>query len=82
MEKKAFESVKNGINVSLSDLKWLAGDWILDGELQQLSPKTLCERRDTTSKLFWFCEREGFAGVGVKELKAFLLHLVQGALPQ
>jgi len=78
MKKTALESSKTSTAVATKKLTGWAADWILDGELQQLSPKTLSERRLIFEKLFWFFDREGFKTVEVAELKAFFHHLTSG----
>jgi site-specific recombinase XerD len=78
MVKTALESSKTEPQTSVEELRALAEDWILDGELQQLSTKTLSERRLIFQKLFWFIDREGCQAVGTRELKAFFRHLSQG----
>jgi site-specific recombinase XerD len=63
---------------SVSEYRLWAEEWILDGELRQLSLRTLAERRDLLEKLFWFLDREGRDTLGLKELKAFFHHLNNG----
>lgn len=77
-KRKIKDEVRNEVFVDLSELKELARDWMLDGELQQFSPKTISERKAITSKLFWFCERQCYQQVSVREIKAFLHHLATG----
>ncbi|MDQ3815944.1 MAG: tyrosine-type recombinase/integrase [Armatimonadota bacterium] len=78
MKKTALESSKNLAAITTQKLRGWAADWVLEGELQQLSPKTLFQRRLAFEKLFWFMEREGFKTIGVPEFKAFFLHLTTG----
>jgi hypothetical protein len=41
-------------DLTFADLQDLIQGWVDDGEIRQLSPRTLEERRAITGKLLWF----------------------------
>lgn len=60
------------------DLKYQAEGWILDGEIRQLSSRTLEARRSVLAKLLWFLRQRECEFCGPHELRAFLAYLTNG----
>jgi hypothetical protein len=52
--------------------------WIDDGDLRQLSPRTLEERRDVLGKLLWFLRHREYADCGAPQLHSFLAYVSRG----
>jgi site-specific recombinase XerD len=52
--------------------------WLLDGEIRQLSPRTLEERRNVTGKLLWFLTDRELPACGTPEFRAFLAYVNTG----
>ena len=78
MMKRAPLLAKTGVSIPVDDLAMYAQDWLLDGEVRQLSSRTVDSRRDLVQKFLWFLQREGFRECGTPELRAFLAYLNQG----
>jgi hypothetical protein len=54
MQKTAPRLTNSGTSFSVSKLQLYAQGWLLDGEIRQLSKRTLDTRRDLVKKLLWF----------------------------
>jgi len=78
MRKRAVESSPTEEGIVVPELMVLADDWMLSGQLRNLSPHTLRERQYILGKLFWFIDREEYQSIGDRELKTFFLHLAYG----
>jgi site-specific recombinase XerD len=52
--------------------------WLLDGEIRQLSRRTLQERRILVGRLLWFLRQQEFESIGKPELRAYLAYLGRG----
>lgn len=78
MQKTALHFTNSGGRLSLSELQNHAQDWLLDGDLRQLSPATLSTRRLFVDKLLWFLRQEGFDSCGTPELRRFFGYLSNG----
>jgi site-specific recombinase XerD len=77
MGKRAPVSV-SAKELTISDWQDLAQGWIDDGDLRQLSPRTLEERRRVTDKLLWFLRDREYPTCGTRELRAFLAYVSRG----
>jgi integrase/recombinase XerC/integrase/recombinase XerD len=66
------------VSVSVADVRDYAEDWILDGEIQRLSPNTLRNRRQITDKLLWFLQHEGTDRCDAPALRRFFAHIETG----
>jgi site-specific recombinase XerD len=75
MQKTAPRLRSTGEAVPLADLERHAHDWVLDGEIRQLSKRTLQDRVSHTQKLVWFLKQREYAACGTHELRAFLAYL-------
>lgn len=67
-----------GPALTRSELKSHADDWLLDGEVRQLSKNTLSSRRLLIGKLLWFMEEKGHERFGTPEIRAFLAYINTG----
>ncbi len=65
-------------SVTVPELRRLVREWVLDGQIRGLSPKTLRERSDVLDKLLWLAEREGWHRVGPRQVGSFLSHVRVG----
>jgi site-specific recombinase XerD len=66
-------------SLNLSDLLYQAEGWLLDGEIRQMSARTLANRRDVVRKLHWFAEQKRFTRLGPNELRTFFLYMSRPA---
>jgi site-specific recombinase XerD len=64
--------------LTVSELQSLTDGWLLDGELRQLSPRTLEARQRLVGKFLWFLSEKGFTCCGRLEVRAFLAHVSRG----
>lgn len=64
--------------LTLSELRDLFQGWIDDGEIRQLSPRTLEERRNVSAKLVWFLQQRELPSCGTRELRSFLAYVGRG----
>ena len=78
MRKTAHYSTKTEAAIPVSDLARLCEDWIMDGQIRQLSGNTLANRRVFTGKLLWFLRQREFTACGTSELRALLAYLSSG----
>ncbi len=76
MKKKAAPETSDVLPVA--DLEKQAQSWILDGEIRQLSDRTLDTRKDLVRKLIWFLKQRGFETCGMQEAQAFLAYVDKG----
>lgn len=53
----------------------LARAWVLDGEIQDLSPRTLEERQRVTEKLCWFLAQDAQPALTTTAVRGFLAYL-------
>ena len=65
-------------SIPTADLEKIAGGWFLDGEIRQLSERTLNARRDLVRKLVWFLRQRNCENCGLDELRAFLTYVSRG----
>jgi hypothetical protein len=72
MTKTAPRSTKTEASLLLSDLATHAQGWILDGEIRQLSRRTIEARRFLVEKLLWFLHQRECEACGTAEIRAFL----------
>jgi integrase/recombinase XerC/integrase/recombinase XerD len=61
--------------VSVRALERHVEGWLLDGEIRQLSRRTLAERRILLRRFVWFVNQQEFESVGKGELRAYLGYL-------
>lgn len=78
MSQTVPDSLSSPVGIPLSHYRHMAREWVLDGELRQLSIRTLTQREDYLAKFFWFTDREAFTVISVRELKGFFYHLNHG----
>lgn len=65
-------------SLTVSEIRDLAQAWIDDGEVRQLSPATLSERRLVTQKLLWFLKDRELRDCCTRELRSFLAYCSRG----
>ncbi|MBI3909342.1 MAG: tyrosine-type recombinase/integrase [Armatimonadetes bacterium] len=65
-------------SIPTNDLARCAPGWILDGEVRQLSKRTLEARRFLVDNLLWFLHQQEAATCGAPEVRAFLAYLNRG----
>lgn len=53
-------------------------NYIVDGQIQQCSPRTCGNRQDRLRPLVIYVQRNGFPEVGAQELRGFFAHLTSG----
>ena len=75
MPETPLRFAKAGPHISVADLARYGQDWLLDGEIRQLSRCTLDTRRFLVAKLLWFFREREFSACGESELRAFLHYL-------
>jgi integrase/recombinase XerD len=68
--------------IPLKTLNRCAEDWLLDGEVQQLTGATYRNRKFITDKLLWFLKREEYESCGQREIKKFFAYVNKGHLDQ
>jgi site-specific recombinase XerD len=68
------------LSIPVNLLRQCAEDWLLDGEVQQLTPATYKNRKFITDKFIWFLEREKFEECGEREIKKFFAYVNKGHL--
>src|SRR4051794_22165572 len=80
MRKKAPVSGTSEELTDLTTTQWqrLAQGWILDGEIRQLSTRTLEERQMVLEKLAWFFDQRRLTSCGTHELRSFLAYVARG----
>src|SRR2546428_297012 len=78
MGKTAPRFQKTGTSISTADLERHAQDWLLDGQIRQLSKRTLEARSFLVQKLVWFLKQREAATCGTPELRGFLAYLSTG----
>ncbi len=61
--------------ITTADLERHAKNWLLDGELRQLSKRTLEARRFLLDKLVWFLKDRDLPICGATEIRAFLAYV-------
>jgi len=75
MAKTAPRFAKTGPSIPAAELLQLGQGWLLDGEIRQLSKRTLEARRFLVEKLLWFLRQREYPACGTHELRAFLAYL-------
>jgi hypothetical protein len=65
-------------DLTVAQLERFGQGWVLDGEIRQLSPRTLEERRYLIQKLGWFLRHRELDACGVMELRLFLAYIGTG----
>lgn len=78
MQKRPPRLAKTESDLSVDFLARYAEDWLLAGDIDQHSPRTLASRRDITAKLFWFFRRQGITVCGTHELRLYFQYLNHG----
>ena len=68
----------DGATVSVNDLERYAEGWLLSGEIDQHSSRTLDARRSIVDKLLWFLRQKQHACCGTMELRQFLAYVTNG----
>jgi site-specific recombinase XerD len=64
--------------LTVFNLERFADGWLLAGDIDQHSPRTIQNRREIVAKLVWFLRRERLEICGTHELRQFLAYLTQG----
>lgn len=75
---KTIPVCKSDEALTVAEIQDLAQAWIDDGEVRQLSDRTLEERRDVTGKLLWFLKDREHRSCGTREIRAFLAYVNRG----
>ncbi|HZT41462.1 MAG TPA: tyrosine-type recombinase/integrase [Chthonomonadaceae bacterium] len=65
-------------SVTVNDLERYAEGWLLAGEIDQHSSRTLDSRRSILNKLLWFLRQKELSCCGTMELRQFLAYLTNG----
>lgn len=63
--------------IAVSQLEKFINDWLLDGELRQLTPRTMSWRRDHMERFLWFLRDRECTAVGTAEIKQYMLYLAK-----
>ncbi|MDE2125283.1 MAG: tyrosine-type recombinase/integrase [Armatimonadetes bacterium] len=64
--------------IGVNDLERYADGWLLSGEIDQHSARTLGNRRSIVSKLVWFLREKNLDCCGTMELRQFLAYVTNG----
>ena len=64
--------------LTVSEIAGLTEGWMLDGEIRQLTRRTLEVRKRFIGKFLWFLCHRGFEHVGTPELRALLAYVSRG----
>jgi hypothetical protein len=75
LRKERNPSSESRDNLTLDELAYQISNWLLDGEVRQLSKGTLYNRQAVTDRLFWFLQGRGAERCGPAELRAFFAYL-------
>jgi site-specific recombinase XerD len=78
MQETPLRFAKAAPQIPVAELARYAQDWLLDGEIRQLSRCTLDARRFLVDKLLWFFREREYGVCGKSELRAFLHYLSTG----
>lgn len=78
MENSAPRLKESDSGISALDLRRYGDGWIMAGEIQQHSDRTVGNRRQILKSLHWFLQRAEFEYCGVMELRGFFLYLTKG----
>ena len=65
-------------SLTVSQLERLKDSYLLAGDIERHSERTLDARRDLLSKLVWFLRQREYASCGLHELRAFLHYVTHG----
>jgi site-specific recombinase XerD len=78
MKKTAPRYAKTDDMISIKNLDRYGRGWLLDGEIRQLSNRTIEARTFLLDKLLWHLRRNESEGCGALELKQFLAYISTG----
>lgn len=78
MQISASSSRDSESAIRVSDIQRLADSWLLAGDIQQHSPRTLGARRDVIDKLLWYLRRKRVEELDVHACRGFLHYLTHG----
>jgi integrase/recombinase XerC/integrase/recombinase XerD len=78
MQKTALRLAKTDDLIPVSILEEGGQGWLLDGEIRQLSERTIENREIFVRNVLWFHREHGYDSTGVKELKHFLAYVASG----
>jgi hypothetical protein len=78
MRNSAPSFTKSDPRISTSDLARYAEGWLLAGDIDQHSERTLGSRRGILNKLLWFPHYKEFVDCGLHELRHFLAYRTHG----
>jgi hypothetical protein len=68
----------SGVAILTAELAAYAYGWLLDGQIRQLSARTLDSRRRLLAKLDWFLRTREYTSCGRAEIRAFLAYVRTG----
>ena len=71
-------SKSDGVSISVTDLERYADGWLLTGEIDQHSSRTLEARRSILDKLLWFLRQKQYTCCSTLELRQFLAYVTNG----
>jgi integrase/recombinase XerC/integrase/recombinase XerD len=74
MRKTGLSSRSSEETLRTADIAMFGQNWILDGEMRQLSADTLHMRRFVLGKLQWFLAMRGYEECGAMEIRDFLAY--------
>lgn len=63
--------------LSLAELTTFGDSWLLDGDIQGLSPRTLAERREMLEKLAWFLRQREIPHLDRQACRLFLAYVAR-----
>src|SRR5688500_8968518 len=78
MENRPPSFTKPEVSIPVSELRRQSEGWLLAGDIDQHSERTLGARRDIVGKLFWYLRSRECPDCGTHELRQFLAYLTHG----
>src|SRR5262249_38931465 len=69
---------KSDSALDVSRLERFAEGWLLSGDIDQHSRRTLDARRDVVNKLLWYLRQQRLPTCGTHELRQFLAYVTHG----
>jgi site-specific recombinase XerD len=66
------------VSVSLAQFKRAARGWLLDADIERLSPNTIAKREIVVKNFVWFCEREKIDCIDAMTFREFLKYVSHG----
>lgn len=78
MQKLNASFTVSEVSVGLAELSRYSEGWLLSGDIDQQSERTLITRRDIIAKLLWFLKRRQRDTCGLHALRQFFAYCANG----